>query len=427
MPHIGRRPTTSRRPCCSGSTSARPASSPPPRSSLRRRPPDQTPSPVSGVVECEWPESFVGCVDFSLMRPRGHYTRTPELTRFFLGMSMLGQEGFPSRRRRRCGARPAGEAVLVDDPALLADWTAIYEPTAFLVGLADDMTRCSWPTQRTPPCPVGATTRRSWPGCEHGGDRRHGILAAHPAPIDPERAGVRLMGAGFTLDSYVLDQLAWPNVGAPAERRMNVSALDLAAAFGSPMAREMQLVDGEGAFSALHEQLDTMTGLVADRTPDDWAGTVYDAWLAPCSRSSRRTARPTPTSCRPMRGRPRRSRRDSPRTPSSSTTPCCTPSRDRPVRVRGRRRATWSGARVEPDPVVPADRRRGRAASRRLRSATCSHPRPRPLGTLIELGTSSAARDPRLAGDVATDTENARLTGSARSSSTSGSCRRTRL
>ena len=52
-------------------------------------------SPVSGVVECEWPESFVGCVDFSLMRPRGHYTRTPELTRFFLGMSMLGQEGFP--------------------------------------------------------------------------------------------------------------------------------------------------------------------------------------------------------------------------------------------------------------------------------------------------------------------------------------------
>ena len=29
--------------------------------------------------------------------------------------------------------------VLVDDPALLTDWTAIYEPTAFLVGLADDI------------------------------------------------------------------------------------------------------------------------------------------------------------------------------------------------------------------------------------------------------------------------------------------------
>ncbi len=39
------------------------------------------------------------------------------------------------------------------------------------------------------------------------------VLSAHPTKLDPERAGIRLMGARFTLDAYILDQLAWPNVG----------------------------------------------------------------------------------------------------------------------------------------------------------------------------------------------------------------------
>ncbi len=51
-----------------------------------------------------------GCIDYSLYTPRGHYTTTAALTRYFLGMSLLGQSAFrandsdhPSVRDGRAG------------------------------------------------------------------------------------------------------------------------------------------------------------------------------------------------------------------------------------------------------------------------------------------------------------------------------------
>ncbi len=236
-------------------------------------------SPVSGVVECQWPNAFVGCVDFSLMRPRGHYTRTPELTRFFLGMSMLGQEGFPLDKGLGVVPGLLMARVLVEHPELLADWKAIYEPTAFLVGLADDVD----PLQLAGAADAAVPGWRADPtrlANADAGAIADAVTAAHPVAIDPERAGVRVMGARFTLDSYVLDQLAWPNVGEepPELRRTHVSPLDLAAVLGSPLARDLQMAT-EARFLHYTEQLDAMTGFAAARTPADWAGTVYDAWL----------------------------------------------------------------------------------------------------------------------------------------------------
>ncbi len=58
-----------------------------------------------------------------------------------------------------------------------------------------------------------------------------------------------------------------------------MSALDVAAAFGSPFARDLQLAT-ESGYDRYEEQLTAMTEIVKARRPDDWAGTVYDAWLA---------------------------------------------------------------------------------------------------------------------------------------------------
>ncbi|MGB8860062.1 MAG: DUF3160 domain-containing protein [Ilumatobacteraceae bacterium] len=236
-------------------------------------------SPVSGVGVCQFPKRFDGCVDYSLFLPRGHYTRTAELKRYFAGMSLLGQEFF--------GLGATADAVvpgllvtrvLVTDPALMADWTALYEPTAFLVGLADDVT----------PAEVATATDSVLPGWRDdpsllaGLDTRavaEAVTASHPTKIDPERAGIRLMGARFTLDAYVLDQLAWPNVGTEGRPRVDVSALDVAATLGSDLARTTQLADDQGTFEHYESQLAATSKLVDSRQPDDWAGTVYDAWL----------------------------------------------------------------------------------------------------------------------------------------------------
>ncbi len=236
-------------------------------------------SPISGLIECRAPESFVGCVDFSLFRPRGHYTRTPELERYFRAMSVLGQEGFALDRG--IGVIPGllMSRILVEDEGILAGWTAIYEPTSFLVGLADDISPLELAAAADAAAPGWADDPTSLLDLD-ASQIADAVLAVHPVEIDPERAAVRLMGARFTLDSFILDQLAYPNVGgdAPEERRVLVSALDVAAAFGSPLAREMQL-STEAGYLHYREQLDAMTRVVAERTPDDWAGTVYDAWM----------------------------------------------------------------------------------------------------------------------------------------------------
>jgi hypothetical protein len=52
---------------------------------------------------------------------------------------------------------------------------------------------------------------------------------------------MRVMGARFVLDSFILDQLVFPNVTDGAGGgRLEASVLDVAAAFGSEWAYDLQ-------------------------------------------------------------------------------------------------------------------------------------------------------------------------------------------
>ena len=88
------------------------------------------------------------------------------------------------------------------------------------------------------------------------------------------------MGTRFVIDSWVLDQLIWPNVGTDADRRKWPSPLDLAAAFGSELAYGIQDAAGETEYANYPEQMDAMRAALEARPDAAWGGTVYDAWLA---------------------------------------------------------------------------------------------------------------------------------------------------
>jgi hypothetical protein len=234
--------------------------------------PDET-SPIVG-----------GKVDYSLFTPRGHYTRNQELTRYFLGMSVLGQLAFCLPGTTGCpGLEPARMSILasralVQDAELQDRWRRIYEPTAFLVGLADDYV----------PYEVAEATGAAGPGLADPAAFADdalvaavvdALVAARPVRINPDRASVRLMGTRFVIDSFVFDQLIAPNVGTPDEPRTLPSALDLAAAFGSGFAHAVLEDEGVTAFENYERQLGLMRTLVAERPIQAWGGTVYDAWL----------------------------------------------------------------------------------------------------------------------------------------------------
>jgi hypothetical protein len=224
-------------------------------------------------------------IDYSLFTPRGHYTRTPQLTRFFLGMSVLEQLSSCLPGSYKCsGTEPMRIGILAahaltSDPELISLWNQIYEPTAFLVGVADDYT----------PLEVDAAVKSVVGSSASGLDAvakdstinavASELVKARPVKINPERAAIRLMGTRFVLDSYLLDQLVYPNVGTPEKPRYTPSALDLAASFGSDYAKQLLEQEGAYAYANYASQLKKVEKAVSTRPAKDWGSTVYDAWL----------------------------------------------------------------------------------------------------------------------------------------------------
>jgi len=213
-------------------------------------------------------------VDYSLMTPRGHYTRSEDLTRYFQAMAMLGATPFslddPGALRRALIL----SAALTGDQELLDAWQRIYDTTSFLVGSADDYT----PVELV----AAAETVSARQGGQAFGDDAFLIAvadelrAARPVLIDAEKASVRVMGARFVLDSFLLDQLVHPQVSD----RLGASVLDVAAAFGSDWALTQQTAAGvPAAYPEYTERLAALRYLVAERPLADWGSTVYDAWL----------------------------------------------------------------------------------------------------------------------------------------------------
>jgi len=224
-------------------------------------------------------------VDYSLFAPRGHYTRTPQLTRFFVGMSVLGQLSFCIPGSYKCpGLEPARIGILAAraldlNPDLVALWRDIYEPTAFLVGTADDYTPLEVEAAAKT-LPAGGLDSAKAVASDAAVDGIvRALLAARPVKINPERASIRLMGTRFVLDSYLLDQLVYPNVGTAAKPRLTPSALDLAASFGSGYAEQLLAKNGAPAYAHYASQLKKVQKAVASRPAKDWGSTVYDAWL----------------------------------------------------------------------------------------------------------------------------------------------------
>ena len=214
------------------------------------------------------------CVDYSLMTPHGHYTRTADLTRYFRAMSLLGNASAAvvdddAMRVALLIARP-----LVTDEQRSADWATLYYPTAFLVGTADDYTPfelaqaagSEWiadptvPSQSEPAWMAALVAKLA---------RERQVL------INPETASVRTMGTRFVFDSWVFDQLVVPAV----PDRARVSPLDLAAVFGSDWALARQDAAGETAYTGYSEAVAALRETAMARTAEEWGGTIYGAWL----------------------------------------------------------------------------------------------------------------------------------------------------
>jgi len=254
------------------------------------------------------------CEDYSQYVPRGHYTRNEDFERYFRAMMWYGRMPFhlANPYDPDVGPRETRSALLIvralytveagGEPALDV-WERIYEPTAFFVGTADDLTVYDYAA-------VANDVYGGLPDAHALADEAkleafvEAAKALRPPAIvggfvtDKQDAvettmGFRLMGQRFIPDSYVFQQLVYNQVGgylgtgepftmSPSSVgpiRGFPRGLDVPAVLGSERALEILVSEGDTEYDGYDEQLAKLQEEFAALPEEQWTKNLYWNWL----------------------------------------------------------------------------------------------------------------------------------------------------
>jgi hypothetical protein len=245
--------------------------------------------------------------DFSQFVPRGHYTRSDLLGRYFKAMMWYGLVPlaleWPERERPPVIAyEQIRQSLLVtwilyetklDGRPAIETWERVYEPTAFYVEFSDDLTPAEWraAAEATWGHLPAARELAGKSKIDSFHDRAMAIraprIATFPGKTDPleQIEGIptgpqfRFMGQRSVPDSYVLQQLVWSNVGTLENQRRRPLGLDVFAALGSERAYHHLKQLGEREYARYDEQMAKLRSELAGKTGEDWRKNLYWGWV----------------------------------------------------------------------------------------------------------------------------------------------------
>ena len=265
--------------------------------------------------------------DYSQYVPRGHYTASPRLERYFRAMMWLGRltmllnGGEPNGPRETyivseedAAAMTACALQIVSDlgqiesegELLLAKWQRIYEITAFFAGFADDLSVPEYAAATLEFTGGSAQSDLVWStgfyrdfrslvNTEFAGPAIYsgtGELVSMPDeqggfdPADLQEAfskttGFRFLGQRYAPDSEILGKLVFPAVGRDpsGQQRFMPTGLDVAAVFGSAAALSILEERGDFDFAHYADSVASLAEMVDSYTETDWHSTLYMSWL----------------------------------------------------------------------------------------------------------------------------------------------------
>ena len=226
--------------------------------------------------------------------PRGHYTRSEELKRYFRAMMWYGRltfrlkDSFETQRALLLVQALRNTSTSNGTPAVTL-WENIYDPTAFIVGKADDLGYHEYgalmdnvfgesadptafadqtlfaqfmeATKNLPPPQINSMWVWIWEDQE------------------TVTKGFRFMGQRFTLDAYVFGQLIYRKVGTDSEPRGLPKGLDFFSALGSDEAYNILDNMGETHYENYTTQMEKIRSQVAALGIDTWTENLYWSWL----------------------------------------------------------------------------------------------------------------------------------------------------
>jgi hypothetical protein len=248
---------------------------------------DQHPGLAMGAI-------FPYKIDYSQFMPRGHYTRTETLKRFFRTMMWYGLVPFSPEygdggKRVRADEQIRQGLLLVRALAragLEDEWETVYEPTRFYVGATDDLTPADWKAAgdqvfgkdaRAAAFSDTARLDAFVAAVKKASTAR--IQAQHrfQSPIPAPDGQLRFMGQRYIPDSEILQRLSVPVL------RPFPSGLDVMAVLGS--SRAAQILDASpevynaGKWPDYGPERAKLSKQFAAAEPDRWTSNLYWGWL----------------------------------------------------------------------------------------------------------------------------------------------------
>jgi hypothetical protein len=227
--------------------------------------------------------------DYTRYLPRGHYTLTPELERYFRAMTFLGDCGLelfdPDGAPRPENVRTAALVTLVLD-SLGETWRSFEEPIDFLIGNPDDggfkiyrnlvkkdIGNVEGLRDAAKLETLAADIRTTVPAPRIR-DRATGNISKEEEEATRGQE-FRISGKRFTFDAYVLHQLTSPRVGTDENPRNLPEGTDVMAVLGSRAAdgvaeQNKDFLHYPGNMKALKEE-------AVKFFADD--GTFYTLWI----------------------------------------------------------------------------------------------------------------------------------------------------
>ena len=232
-------------------------------------------------------------VDYSQFVPRGHYTRSDTLQRFFRAMMWYGLTPFALRTSEGRRDEQIRQGLLLTRSLYKAnldkDWATIYEPTSFFVGAVDDITPAEWKAEMDKVYGENASltdladARKFEAFADAAGKLRTAriqmrimIQPGKPKPPDPA-IQLRFMGQRYIPDSEILQRLSIPIL------RVFPSGLDVMAVMGSERARD--ILDSNSAiynpknWAEYGPERAKLTEQFAREKKETWTSNLYWSWL----------------------------------------------------------------------------------------------------------------------------------------------------
>lgn len=228
--------------------------------------------------------------DWSQYVPRGHYTKSDALKRYFVAMMWHGRMTFraidPTETRQAALLTLALQQTQVDGQSAWRVWAGIYEPTVFFVGRSDDLTPGEYeqaleaaygPVSNAQDLVDEATFAQFQ---EQAKNLRPpeilGMVINRDEPdVDDTTKGLRFMGQRFVPDAFVFRQLIDRNVPG----RMLPKGLDFFAVLGSERALGHLEASGDTAAPNYMDQMTMLRDTFAGYDEQTWTQNLYWTWI----------------------------------------------------------------------------------------------------------------------------------------------------